>query len=168
MLEVIQGNIFDQEVEALVNPANSSLLRGSGLCGLIHKKAGQNLEKHCIAIGKQSITSAVITPSFDLINCQKIIHACGPQWFGGNKNEADHLAKTYENIMFLAKRENITSVAIPAISTGVYRFPINLSAEIAIAALHDFIHDDSIHFKFIIPEQPKFQIYKNKLTNSTT
>ncbi len=113
MLKISQQSIFNITVDVIVNPANTSLLRGSGLCGLIHKNASRKLDEYCKTLSKQCVGESVITPAFKLTACQFIIHSCSPQWFGGLKNEEKNLYKTYEGIIKLAYKQNLKSIAIP-------------------------------------------------------
>ena len=158
MLEVVLGSVFDQDCDAIVNPANQSLLAGSGLCGVIHKLAGPELEIACKKLGRQEIGDAVITPAFNLKNCQYIIHACGPRWLDGTYGERELLAKTYKNIIDLANAAQLKKIAIPAISTGIYKFPIEQSAEIAI---ENCISESSIKLdlNLIISDPNTYRMY---------
>jgi len=162
-MQVIYGDIFKLKVDAIVNPANVSLLRGGGLCGLIHRKAGAALEMKCKTFGNQVYGQAITTPSYSLINCDYIIHACGPRWINGEKNEEAELAKTHCSIIDCAKTNGITSIAIPAISTGIYKFPVALAAEIAITSIADAIADSEINVYFVMSEQSKYDEYSNSL-----
>lgn len=164
MLEVVFGSIFDQECDAIVNPANQSLLAGSGLCGVIHKLAGPELEIACKKIGRQQIGNAVITPAFNLKNCQYIIHACGPRWLDGTYGERELLAKTYESILEIAQAKQLIRVAIPAISTGIYRFPANEAAAIAIDTCNRKSVGD-LSITFAVNENDKFNIFQKLIRN---
>jgi O-acetyl-ADP-ribose deacetylase (regulator of RNase III) len=136
MIKVVQQNLFSLNVDAIVNSANVSLLAGSGICGVIHKNAGKELEKYCKTIGKQDYGSAVITPSFNLSPlCKYIIHACGPRYLDGQRGEAELLELTHQSIIKVAIANNLKSIVIPPISTGVYRFPVEQAAQIAIQAV---------------------------------
>ena len=99
MLNVTHGDIFNEPADAIINPANVSLLAGSRLCGVIHKRAGIKLEEECKSIGKQEIGNAIVTPAFELSTLKGIIHACGPQWLDGSRGEQELLALTYQNIL---------------------------------------------------------------------
>jgi O-acetyl-ADP-ribose deacetylase (regulator of RNase III) len=163
MLKIIQENIFNIQVDAIVNPANTSLLRGGGLCGLIHKYAGTELEVYCKQLGSQNFGQAVITPSFNLKNCAHIIHACGPRWIDGLRNEEEDLALVHRNILNLTVNNQLKSVALPAISTGIYRFPVNLAAKIAIDTLLTNLHESSLTVYLVLNEQYKLECYKSEL-----
>jgi len=163
MISVISCDIFQLTVDAIVNPANVSLLAGGGLCGAIHRMAGRELELRCKNVGKQEYGNAVITPSFALTNCDYIIHACGPRWLDGNRNERELLVKTHKSIIEVAKANKVKSVAIPAISTGIYRFPADIAAKIAISTVAKENHDSDLEVTFVIPEPDKYEIYKKAL-----
>ncbi|NVK24441.1 MAG: macro domain-containing protein [Gammaproteobacteria bacterium] len=163
MLKIIQGNIFKLKIDAIINPANVSLLAGGGLCGAIHKMAGRELEQLCKTIGKQEYGNAVITPSFALTNCGYIIHACGPKWLDGKRNEPKLLAKTHQSIIEIARLHNLKSIAIPAISTGIYRFPADVAAQIAISSVVAETKGLELDVTFVVNEPDKFEIYKKAL-----
>lgn len=131
MITITHGNIFSVPADAIVNPANVSLLAGSGLCGVIHKRAGLKLEDKCKSIGKQDIGNAIVTPAFELSTLKGIIHACGPRWLDGSRGEHELLALTHQNIITSALEHGFSLIAIPAISTGVYRFPVEVAALIS-------------------------------------
>ncbi|RYZ98194.1 MAG: hypothetical protein EOO68_14175, partial [Moraxellaceae bacterium] len=149
--------------DAIVNPANQSLLAGSGLCGKIHALAGPLLETVCKAHGRQQIGAAIATPAFNLQNCQFIVHACGPRWLDGNHDERMLLGLTYENIFNAVAKMNISSIAIPAISTGIYRFPIEDAAYVAAVSCAKYVqHDLAVYF--VIPEREKFAFFNSVLS----
>lgn len=138
MIVSVKGDITEQNSEAIVNAANASLLAGSGVCGTIHQKAGKPLEEYCRNLAPCPTAQAVITPAFNLL-CQYVIHAVGPRWYDGTRGEADLLAQTYDSIFALVKDNGIRSVAIPAISTGIYRFPLEQATQIAIGRARNFL-----------------------------
>lgn len=165
MIYVVQENILNIKTDAIVNPANVSLLAGSGLCGLIHKYAGSELEAYCKTLGRQEYGSAVITPSYGLPHCHHVIHACGPRWLDGNRDEDKLLALTYKNIIAVAIKNNLSSIAIPAISTGIYRFPVVAATRIAVATIKQECVTQQLDVTFVIKEQDKYQVYKDILAN---
>lgn len=130
-MEILVGDITTFEGDAIVNAANGRLIAGGGVCGAIHRAAGPELEKASRALAPCPIGSAVITPGFNL-PAKYVIHAVGPQWTGGQHGEEDALAKVYDSVYELVAKHGIKSVALPAISTGVYRFPVERAAQIAI------------------------------------
>ena len=130
-ISILKGDITLQCVDAIVNSANPSLLAGGGVCGAIHKAAGPELEIACKAIGRCSAGAAVITPAFNLAS-KFVIHAVGPRWLDGARGEPELLEQCYESIFRLVVENDFRSVAIPSISTGIYHYPLDAAAEIAI------------------------------------
>ena len=136
-LEFIQGDITKLKVDAIVNAANCSLLGGGGVDGAIHRAAGPELVEACRPFGGCRTGEAVITPGFRL-PCRFVIHTPGPVWNGGSRGEPKLLASCYRNSLRLAEENSCRSVAFPAISTGVYRFPKREAAEIALATVRSW------------------------------
>ena len=164
ILKVIQGDIFRTPAEAIINPANVSLLAGSGLCGVIHKRAGLKLEEKCKSIGKQEIGNAIVTPAFELSTLKGIIHACGPRWLDGSRGEQELLALTHQNIITAALEHGFSSIAIPAISTGVYRFPVDVAAHVSINTCKHLLADNNeLSVTLVMSEYDKFTIYESFL-----
>jgi O-acetyl-ADP-ribose deacetylase (regulator of RNase III) len=130
-IRVLKGDITLQRVDAIVNSANPSLLAGGGVCGAIHKAAGPELEVACKEIGRCGVGGAVITPAFNL-PAKFVIHAVGPRWLDGTRNEPQLLEQCYASIFRLVAEYDFRSVAIPSISTGIYHYPLEAAAEIAI------------------------------------
>ena len=133
-----QGDITRLSVDAIVNAANPDLAGGGGVDGAIHRAAGPGLGEACRELKGCEVGQAKATPGFEL-PAPWVIHAVGPVWQGGNKGEDDLLAETYESALREAMEVGATSVAFPAISTGVYRFPKERAAQIAISTVLDFI-----------------------------
>lgn len=132
-IRVWQGDITTLEVDAIVNAANASLLGGGGVDGAIHRAAGPDLTAFCATLGGCPTGEARITPGFRL-PARHVIHTVGPIWRGGNLGEAAALAACYHNSLHLAERHGIATIAIPAISCGVYGYPQPEAARIAVAA----------------------------------
>ena len=130
-LEARQVDITSLDVDALVNAANSALAGGGGVDGAIHRAAGPQLLNACRAIGGCATGDAVITPGFQL-RARWVIHAVGPVWSGGKHGEEELLASCYRCAIELASDAGAKSLAFPAISTGVYRFPADRAAAIAV------------------------------------
>ena len=135
MIEVVVADITTIPSDAIVNAANSGLAGGGGVDGAIHRRAGPALARAATALGPCPAGNAVITPGFGLL-ARYVIHAVGPVWSGGHRDEAAVLARAYEQSFALARaHHDVRSLAVPAISTGVYRFPKALAAKIALTAM---------------------------------
>ncbi len=137
-MEIFQGDITTLEVDAIVNAANEALTPGGGVCGAIHRAAGPKLAEACAAIGGCPTGEARITPGFELA-AKYVIHAVGPVWRGGGENEAELLAGCYRNALDLAVGNGLRSVAFPAISTGIYGYPLSAAAELAVGTVRAYL-----------------------------
>ena len=136
-IELWTGNITGLQVDAIVNAANERLLGGGGVDGAIHRAAGPGLLEECRAIGGCPTGEAVITGGHQL-PAKYVIHTVGPVWHGGSRNEPVLLRACYRNCMALAESRKLESIAFPAISTGVYGYPLREAAEIAISEVRTF------------------------------
>jgi len=140
-IEVVGGDITRMRVDAIVNAANRTLLGGGGVDGAIHRAAGRDLLRECRTLSGCETGEAKATAGYRL-PARWVIHTVGPVWHGGGRGEDDLLAKCYRNSLALAVERGARSIAFPAISTGVYRFPVERAARIAVREVVAFLQDD--------------------------
>jgi O-acetyl-ADP-ribose deacetylase (regulator of RNase III) len=133
---IFDGDITGLELDAIVNAANKRLAPGAGVCGAIHRAAGPELAKACAAIGRCPTGEARLTPGFDLL-ARYVIHTVGPVWHGGDRGESDLLAACYRNSLRLASEIDIKTIAFPALSTGIFGYPVEAAAKIATATTRE-------------------------------
>ncbi len=156
MIRIVQGDITTLEVDAIVNAANQAMLGGGGVDGAIHRAAGRELYEACLAVpevrpGVRCPTGeARITPGFRL-PAKFVIHTVGPIYEDGRHGEADLLAACYRNSLALAAENACRSIAFPCISTGVYGYPIEDEAKIAIREVQRFLHTEICHIRTSVP-----------------
>jgi O-acetyl-ADP-ribose deacetylase len=164
LIEAIQSDITQLDVDVIVNAAKSSLLGGGGVDGAIHRAAGPQLLAECITLGGCPTGEAKITKAYNL-KSRYIIHTVGPVWYGGTNNERDLLASCYRKSLFLAVENNCTTIAFPNISTGIYGFPKELAAEIAIREVRSFLITNKSITKmlFCCYDFENYSIYKKLL-----
>ena len=148
MIELIKGDITRLEVDAIVNAANRSLLGGGGVDGAIHRAAGPELLEECRSLNGCETGEAKITAAYNL-PAKHVIHTVGPVWGGGHRGEAELLRNCYLNSLELAKKYDLKSIAFPNISTGVYHFPKEKAAEIAIETVKEYMTGNSLPNKLI-------------------
>lgn len=163
-IELWKGDITRIKVDAIVNAANTSLLGGGGVDGAIHKAAGHLLLDECKKLGGCPVGEAKLTKAYQL-QAHYVIHTVGPVWQGGNKNEAALLASAYQNSLLLAKQFKLFKLAFPSISTGVYRFPKPLAAQIACKTVCQFLLNSEIPSKvvFVVFDDENLHVYRNLL-----
>jgi len=170
-IEIMQGDITRVKTDAIVNAANSSLMGGGGVDGAIHRAGGSAILDACKAIVAQqgvcSAGEAVITTGGNL-PAKYVIHTVGPVWRGGDRNEAQKLADCYRNSLTLAVENDCHTVAFPNISTGVYRFPKELAAQIAVQTVKQFLtsHSSIEKVLFVCFEADNALLMEKELKNS--
>ncbi|MFC4208638.1 O-acetyl-ADP-ribose deacetylase [Vreelandella malpeensis] len=142
-IDALQADITTLEVDAIVNAANQSLMGGGGVDGAIHRAAGKELKEACRALDGCETGDAKLTEGFKL-PARYVIHAVGPVWSGGKRDEALKLASCYRRALELADSVDARSIAFPSISTGIYRFPIERAAEIAIQTVKETLPGTSV------------------------
>ena len=172
-VQVTQGDITKVEVDAIVNAANSSLLGGGGVDGAIHRAGGPRILEECKRIREKQggcpTGEAVITTAGRL-PAKYVIHTVGPVWRGGDKDEPRLLAECYRNSLALAVENAVRTIAFPNISTGVYRFPKELAAEIALQTVAAFLKADQQIKKvfFVCFDRENYELYRGKIDELNT
>jgi O-acetyl-ADP-ribose deacetylase (regulator of RNase III) len=163
-LELIKGDITELHVDAIVNAANASLLGGGGVDGAIHKAAGPLLLEECMKLNGCEVGNAKITGGYGL-NAKYIIHTVGPVWHSGMNNEYELLALCYQNCLKLARENRIRTIAFPGISTGVYGFPKDLAALIAVTETKRILTKNRLPQKviFVAFDNENYNIYQKLL-----
>jgi O-acetyl-ADP-ribose deacetylase (regulator of RNase III) len=163
---LVKNDVTNLKVEVIVNSANESLLSGSGLCGLIHKKAGADLEKECLKKSPCKTGNSIITKSYNL-PFKYIIHTVGPKYYLFTGKEKELLKNCYKSILDLVVKYKIKSIAIPSISTGIYKYPIEEASDIAISTVKEFLNNnkniDLEELMFCVYSDNDFNIYKSLL-----
>jgi len=163
-LILIQGDITEQETEAIVNAANTTLLGGGGVDGAIHRAGGPAILEECKKIRTKqegcATGEAVITTGGSL-KAKYVIHTVGPIWAGGKRNEDLLLSNAYRNSLSLAKEKNIRSLSFPSISTGAYGFPIERAAGIALSTVQDFLKEHTFEeVRFVLFSKKNLKVYE--------
>jgi O-acetyl-ADP-ribose deacetylase (regulator of RNase III) len=163
-VSVVLGDITKQNVDAIVNAANSTLLGGGGVDGAIHRAAGPKLLEECRTLNGCETGEVKLTKGYNL-PADFVIHTVGPVWNGGNNNEEKLLENCYKNSLKLAVENKIKSIAFPSISTGVYRFPFEKACNIAVNSVKNFLRKNNKIEKilFVCFSQNDFETYNKVL-----
>lgn len=165
-IELLKGDITNIEIEAIVNAANTSLMGGGGVDGAIHRKGGKRILEECIKIrnrqGGCKTGEAVITNAGNL-KAKKVIHTVGPRWNNNQSDEENKLKNCYINSLRLAEENNLKSIAFPNISTGIYKFPKDKAAKIAIEIVKNYDFEIVEKVVFVCFDQENFDLYNSIL-----
>jgi len=165
-LTAFQGDITTLQVDAIVNAANSSLLGGGGVDGAIHRRAGPDLVHECRLLGGCRTGEAKLTKGYRL-EAKYIIHTVGPVWQGGGAREAELLADCYRNSLRIAVEQGLGTIAFPCISTGVYGYPLEPAAQIAVATVREMTADSTLReVIFCCFSSSDFEVYQRLLAAS--
>ncbi len=170
-IEIIQGDIAAQDCAAVVTAANRELVGGGGVDGVIHRAAGPGLLRAIRKIGSTPTGTAVITPAFELekngVKC--VIHAVGPIWRGGGSGEAELLAGAYRRSLELASGNGCACVAFPSLSTGVYGYPIEKAAPVALATILEFLSGDpELNVRMVLYDAGSLHVFQRALERLAT
>ena len=163
---LVQGDITEQQVGAIVNAANSSLLGGGGVDGAIHRAGGPSILEECKAIRVRSggcpTGEAVITTA-GALSAQYVIHTVGPIWRGGDADEAMLLGNAYRNSLLLAAKHEVETIAFPSISTGAYRYPVRAAANVALLTCAQFLAEETClrEIRFVLFSADDLQVYQH-------
>ena len=168
-LSLIQGDITEQDTDAIVNAANPSLMGGGGVDGAIHRAGGPAILDECKQIvakqGRLPTGKAVITTGGNL-KAKHVIHTVGPIWDGGDRNEAELLASAYRESLKLAAERNLTSISFPSVSTGAYGYPLDKAARVALRAVVSFLKEKPASLKevhFVLFDSSTYEGYCSAL-----
>jgi O-acetyl-ADP-ribose deacetylase len=163
-LNVVVADITTLDVDAIVNAANEGLVRGGGVCGAIFRAAGSQLDAACRGVAPCPTGEARVTPGFNA-KARWIVHAVGPVWHGGEQGEAALLAAAYRNALHVAAEAGARSIAFPAISTGIYGYPREAAADVALAAVRAWLDNAAqpLDVTFCAFNEDDAQLYRARL-----
>lgn len=163
-IELVQGNITEQDTDAIVNAANPSLLGGGGVDGAIHAAAGPRLLEECRTLGGCATGDAKLTRGYRL-KAKYVIHTVGPVYRDGRRGEAQLLASAYASSLEIAADQHLASIAFPSISTGAYGYPFEEAARIALGTILDFIqaHDGPRLVRMVLYDRPALGVHERVL-----
>ncbi len=166
-IEVVKGDITQQNVDAIVNAANTTLLGGGGVDGAIHRAAGPQLLEECKTLGGCATGDAKITKGYEL-QAKWVIHTVGPVWSGGKRGEPERLRGCYQRSLALAAENGIASIAFPSISTGAYRYPVEEAAHIAVDTVRSGVSGEtSVKLvRFVCFSDSDYDLYRSLLDES--
>ena len=163
-IELVEGDITRQTVDAIVNAANTTLLGGGGVDGAIHRAGGPTILEECKKIGGCPTGEAVITTGGEL-PAKRVIHTVGPVWRDGAHREPELLRNAYTNSLIQAEQNKLTSIAFPSISTGAYRFPLDTAARIALSTVIDYVKSTKTikTVRFVLFGETAYKAYETTL-----
>lgn len=162
-LVLVRGDITTQEVDAIVNAANESLAPGGGVCGAIHRAAGPDLARECAALAPCP-TGEARTTSGGRLPARWVIHAVGPVWRGGGHGEAGQLASAWRAAVAEAARVGARSLAVPAISCGIYGYPLDQAAQVAVSALREALREHPLdEVRLVMFDEAAWQAFRDAL-----
>jgi O-acetyl-ADP-ribose deacetylase (regulator of RNase III) len=165
VIEVVRGDITEQVVDAIVNAANSSLLGGGGVDGAIHRQGGPEIVAECRLLGGCATGDAKATTAGRLA-ARHVIHTVGPVWRGGGAGEAELLASCHRRVLEVAAELDCASVAFPAISTGVYGYPVERAAPVAVAAVREALRPPVELVRFVLFSDDHFAAFAHAVAKA--
>lgn len=168
-IELIQADITTLNVDVIVNAANSSLMGGGGVDGAIHRAAGPELKEKCRSLRGCKTGQSKITKGFELLS-KHIIHTVGPVWYGGHKNEVELLTSCYKTSLSICEEHGLKTIAFPSISTGAYKFPFEMAAQIALKSINEFLSESSSIEKVMVVtySEKHFKGYQREIQKKNT